>query len=218
MLTLPLQGKTADFRIQQCAITHLLDFTCAKSLCNWPFFCVRARTHISISQGNYLALCQVLRACCHVIHWRGGEKQTHKRWYNLSRQTACIHSISWARLVGYVYFKSIQCKNNSPFVRKSVSEGWAVVKRKVFYCSVCLYTFQFASPDSHQQSEQKPSEPSSARDVPVTEHLAIQAKIKAAHPNKWEQSCTPSNLPSAPSWDVPRGAVTLAVPTKTCRP
>lgn len=76
-------------------------------------------------------------------------------------------------------------------MRNSVSEGWAVVKRKVFYCVVCLYTFQFASPDSHQQSEEKPSEPSSARNVPVAEHLAIQAKIKATHPNKREQSPTP---------------------------
>lgn len=33
-----------------------------------------------------------------------------------------------------------------------------------------LYTFQFAPPDLHQQSGQQPSEPSSARNVPVTEH------------------------------------------------
>lgn len=72
-------------------------------------------------------------------------------------------------------------------MRKSVSEQWVVVKRKVFYCLVCLYTFQFASPDSHQQSEQKPSEPSSA-----TGHLAMQAKLKATHPKKGEQFPTPN--------------------------
>lgn len=76
-------------------------------------------------------------------------------------------------------------------MRKSVSEGWVVVKRKVFYCFVCLYTFQSASPDSYQQSEQKSSKPSSARNVPVTEHLAIQAKIKATYPKKRQQSPTP---------------------------
>ena len=118
--------------------------------------------------------------------WRRGEgKQTHKRWYDLSRELACICSISWVQLVGYVYFKSIWHRNNSPFMRKSVWEGWVVVKRKVFYCFVCLYIFQSASPDSHQQSEQNCSEPSSA------EHLAIKAKIKATHPNKREQSPTP---------------------------
>lgn len=89
-----------------------------------------------------------------------------------------------------------------------MSEQWAVVKRKVFYCLVCLYTFQFASPDSHQQSEQKPSESSSA-----TGHLAMQAKLKATHPK--ENSSPPlTNLSSFTNCDVPGGAVTLTMPTK----
>lgn len=66
-----------------------------------------------------------------------------------------------------------------------------------------LCTFQFAPPDLHQQSGQQPSEPSCARNIPLTEHAG---KTKSSPPHQ----SFPHSLDVI---DVPGAAAALAVPT-----
>lgn len=84
-LTFPPQGKLApQFKDPtQRAISHQLDLTYAKSLCDWlifgVFFC---HVYLSVSQGNHLGLRQAPRAQCQTMQWWGGGE-----WSGVGEQT-----------------------------------------------------------------------------------------------------------------------------------
>lgn len=110
--------------------------------CCWLFF---FHAYLNDRQGNYLDLRQALRAQCHSMQWWGGGK-----WGGAGEQTQKgLNDMIWAgsRLASTalceqrpVFILSCSDAEKSPFMGKSVSKGWADVKRKVFYCFVCLFT------------------------------------------------------------------------------